>query len=281
MERVMAKSKVKSWRDVLPVHEAADLFPSLSEKELKALADDIYKNGLKVPITLWAATPDRKEQRYLLDGRGRLDAMELAGMATLDRYGALSEYMGLKWIEVYGQENVLSMTVGGNPSDLKERTKPSTDPWDYVISVNIRRRHLAPNQTAVLLENIEKRHPGLTHAEMAKRLNVSKTTVHKHRRRAHVHPGRCGPTHRDQRILSEAKIIALKAAIAENPKASGEAIARKTGISRNAVLRHRRGQIKQKSPLLIESARALRSIKNLWSKLIPEDKKAFRKFIGS
>ena len=33
----------KSWRDVLPVHAAADLFPLMSEDELRELGDDIKK----------------------------------------------------------------------------------------------------------------------------------------------------------------------------------------------------------------------------------------------
>ena len=41
-----------NWRDHLPVHPAADLFPLLSKSELKELAEDIRKNGLQSPILL-------------------------------------------------------------------------------------------------------------------------------------------------------------------------------------------------------------------------------------
>jgi hypothetical protein len=65
---------IKSWRDVLLVHPAADEFPRMSETELRELGADIKKNGLKSPIALW------KNQKHfppvLLDGRSRLDAME-------------------------------------------------------------------------------------------------------------------------------------------------------------------------------------------------------------
>jgi hypothetical protein len=51
-----ATAKAKSWRDVLPVHPAADLFPMMSPDELKVLGEDIKRNGLEVPIVLG---PDR------------------------------------------------------------------------------------------------------------------------------------------------------------------------------------------------------------------------------
>src|SRR5215813_9299133 len=41
-----------TWRDHLPVHPAADLFPLMSEPELRELGEDIKKNGgLISPIT--------------------------------------------------------------------------------------------------------------------------------------------------------------------------------------------------------------------------------------
>jgi hypothetical protein len=46
----------KSWRDVLPVHPAANLFPMLPPDELQALGKDIKKNGIRVPIVLWKET---------------------------------------------------------------------------------------------------------------------------------------------------------------------------------------------------------------------------------
>ncbi len=72
----------KSWRDVLKVHPAADLFPMMTPDELKALGEDIKKNGLQVPITL---SRDRHANRddQLLDGRNRLDAMEAVGISVL------------------------------------------------------------------------------------------------------------------------------------------------------------------------------------------------------
>ena len=65
----------KSWRDVLPVHSAAELFPSMSPDEQRALGEDIVKNGLTSPVVLWS---DGKSPERLLDGRNRLDGIEIA-----------------------------------------------------------------------------------------------------------------------------------------------------------------------------------------------------------
>ena len=53
-------------------HPIADIFPLLSETELKVLADDIKENGLQVPITLFDG--------HILDGRNRYQACLMANV---------------------------------------------------------------------------------------------------------------------------------------------------------------------------------------------------------
>src|SRR5262245_46840410 len=67
----------RSWRDTLPIHPVAELFPLMSEAELRELGQDIKKNGLTSPIALWR---DNGGKISLLDGRNRLDAMGAAGV---------------------------------------------------------------------------------------------------------------------------------------------------------------------------------------------------------
>jgi ParB-like chromosome segregation protein Spo0J len=55
-----------------PIHPAAELFPMMSDEELRALADDIKANGLQQPVVLYGA--------QLLDGRNRWRACEMAGV---------------------------------------------------------------------------------------------------------------------------------------------------------------------------------------------------------
>ncbi len=94
-----------------PVHPAADLFPMLSEQELKELADDIRANGLHEPLWVWD-DPDRGP--VLLDGRNRLAACKLAGVKPTTR------------------------TYAGD------------DPVSFVISENVKRRHLTAMQKAAV-----------------------------------------------------------------------------------------------------------------------------------
>src|SRR5947199_9615571 len=74
-----------NWRAHPPVHSAAELFPLMSEAELKELAEDIEAHGLLEPIILFATG----SQAILLDGRNRLDALSLTELLSLDDDGNL------------------------------------------------------------------------------------------------------------------------------------------------------------------------------------------------
>jgi len=68
--------QAQSWRDTLPIHPAAALFPRMSSDELRELGRDIRNNGLRSSIALWQ--PDIKgASALLLDGISRLDAVEV------------------------------------------------------------------------------------------------------------------------------------------------------------------------------------------------------------
>lgn len=94
------------------VHPAADLFPMIDDYEMDALVDDIKANGLREPGWLM---PDGA----LLDGRNRLKACQLAGVA-------------MEW-----------------------RTYTGSDPVAHVLSLNMRRRHLNAGQKAMVALNVK------------------------------------------------------------------------------------------------------------------------------
>src|SRR5262249_41931683 len=75
-----SRSTPKSWRDAIPIHPAAELFPLMSCDELRALGEDIKVNGLTSPIAVTMASQTDKASVQLVDGRNRLDAMELVGI---------------------------------------------------------------------------------------------------------------------------------------------------------------------------------------------------------
>jgi hypothetical protein len=136
----------KSWRDVLPIHPAAELFPLMASDELKALAEDIKKNGLRIPCRL---IEDKHGNVALLDGRNRLDAIELLGAEiTLDNSIIFERFVA----EVI-------------------------DPIETVISLNIHRRHLTTEQKRELIAKLIKATPEKSDRQIAETVKASPTTV--------------------------------------------------------------------------------------------------------
>jgi hypothetical protein len=164
-------NKSKSWRDVLAVHPAADLFPMMSEPELRELGEDIKKNGLTSPIILWVPG-DKAANVCLLDGRNRLDAMELVGMETVDEDGDLylNDFLAFS-------DPLLDPVLY-----LDER--PGTDPYAFVLSANIHRRHLTAKDKRELIAKVVKQTPDKSDRQIAKETDSSPTTVGKIRKEA-------------------------------------------------------------------------------------------------
>jgi hypothetical protein len=158
--------KTKSWRDVLPVHPAAELFPRLAADELRVLADDIKKNGLQSPIVLWGAgSQTEKADLVLLDGRNRLDALELLGVNLVsDKTGTFVAKVGFDpsrcqpWL-----------TVKFAFKDI--------DPFEYVISANLHRRHLTPKQKRDVIKKLLVERPQKSDRQIAGLAKVDHKTV--------------------------------------------------------------------------------------------------------
>jgi DNA-binding Lrp family transcriptional regulator len=143
------------WRDDITVHPAADLFPLMGADELRELAVDIKANGLHEKVKI-IETP--KEQMILIDGRNRLDAMELAGIPIFSR----------------GRTEL-------NP-DIAELVPDETDPVSYVIGVNINRRHLTCEQKRDLIAKLMKMAPEKSDRQIAAQTKASPSTVGKVRK---------------------------------------------------------------------------------------------------
>ncbi len=101
----------------LGVHPAAALFPQLEGKPFDELVEDIRKNGVVQPITLWNG--------QLVDGRNRLLAARKAGIESKD------------------------IPVKKLPAKLSE-----ADVYAYVYSLNYARRHLTDQQRAAIVIKI-------------------------------------------------------------------------------------------------------------------------------
>jgi hypothetical protein len=147
---------------VLPVHPAAELFPLMSEAELRELGEDIKTNGLKSPIVLWSpGTKSRKQSEpvYLLDGRNRLDAMELAGLETVDDE-RLSIDADLDGVADAAGDRHTKQIYG------------HVDPYTYALSANIHRRHLTAEQKRDLIAKVLKARPEQSNRQIAKQVRV-------------------------------------------------------------------------------------------------------------
>jgi ParB-like chromosome segregation protein Spo0J len=136
------KRKTGSWRDVLKIHPAADLFPLMSEAELRELGEDIKANGLQVPITvMYERVGNSGEWLYqLLDGRNRLDAIALAGFNTI----APKRSQGRAWRRKNGTDCGLDLSLGlPDGGDIAiNYIPPPDDVFAFVNSANAHRRHL-------------------------------------------------------------------------------------------------------------------------------------------
>jgi ParB-like chromosome segregation protein Spo0J len=140
---------IKSWRQVLPVHPAAKKLPLMSQEELRELADDIKRRGLLETPTLYR---DPKLGICVLDGRNRLDACELIGRETVCPSG--------------------TPKVGS----IREASR-SFDPFAFVISKNIRRRHLKVEERQNLLIELIAQQPGRSDRQIAKTVGVDHKTI--------------------------------------------------------------------------------------------------------
>jgi hypothetical protein len=106
---------MSKWRERYKVHPAADVFPMMSDEELAALGGDILLNGgdLHDPITFVDGNPPDE----ILDGRNRLEAMERVGLL--------------------------------HDGEVRWQCKVHYgDPFAYVASKNLHRRHMLKSERA-------------------------------------------------------------------------------------------------------------------------------------
>jgi hypothetical protein len=177
MSKTEAETKQpKSWRDILPVHPAADdtAIPLLDSDQRRELAKDIKANGLKISIVVW--TDSLGSTFQLLDGRNRLDAMEEAGLLKFDgadstREGQL-EFLG-QFEEQFGGK--LEILYGDNKDTFGGSREKN--PAAYVASVNVRRRHLTAEQKREIIGKLLKVNPGKSDREIGRTVQADGKTV--------------------------------------------------------------------------------------------------------
>jgi DNA-binding Lrp family transcriptional regulator len=161
-----------SWRDRIRVHPAADLFPMMSDAELDELGKDIVANGLRVPLVLYCSHGDERRTRprelQVLDGRNRLAALERAGIRIFDDAGRID--LTLSDLHTWQDPEIIYANNG--PS-----SKEPFDPFAFVVSANIRRRHLTAEQKRDLIATLVQKSPERSDRQIAEIVRASPTTV--------------------------------------------------------------------------------------------------------
>jgi hypothetical protein len=164
------QTQAKSWRDVLPIHPAAELFPMMSPDELRALGDDIKANGLRSPIAITCKYVRGRWEYALTDGRSRLDGMEAVGIP----------------FKLALRDGHCIIKNAPYPADASYRTDAvlihdaivvTGDPYAYVISANIHRRHLTAEQKRDLIAKLLKATPEKSNRQIAETVKASHHTV--------------------------------------------------------------------------------------------------------
>jgi hypothetical protein len=120
---------MKRWRDVYKIHPLAAILPRMDSEELKELAEDIKRNGLKHKIVLWQE--GGAKDIYVVDGVSRLDAMESNGTIVWGTDGYLDPFLV--------DHNIYVPGLSTAPDFAR-----------LVISFNLHRRHLTAEQKVKL-----------------------------------------------------------------------------------------------------------------------------------
>ena len=126
-----------------------------------------FRNGRQFAAWLGLVPREKDRPRYVLDGISRLDAMELAGLPLVSDEGELT---GARFDQLWEKDRVCSTASG-------RQIKPGTDPYAYVISANIRRRHLTAEQKRELIAKLIKSTPEKSDRAIAKTAKVDHKTV--------------------------------------------------------------------------------------------------------
>jgi DNA-binding Lrp family transcriptional regulator len=139
-----------SWRDVLPIHPAAEMVEAATKEEQRILRGDLKQHGQREPIVLVRI---RQGCEQVLDGRTRLDLQEANGDDVIGADGKLT--VPHRIIELPDDAAALS----------------------YVLSLNLFRRHLTLKQKRKLIEKLLKAMPERSNRQIAQLVDASPTTV--------------------------------------------------------------------------------------------------------
>ena len=169
-----------TWRELLPVHPAAETSPMMSQAKLNALAKDIKKTTLRQLVVIGI---DSEKKQWWLDGRNRLAALALLGVHPTRRVLRRGHEPEI----AFADSDVIEQPFG---LGVTYHYEDDGDFFEYVASANIHRRQLDPEDERRGLEVVrtarEKRQAledalkvnwRLSDRKIAKKLNCDNKTV--------------------------------------------------------------------------------------------------------
>jgi DNA-binding Lrp family transcriptional regulator len=145
-----------TWRKALPVHPAANKLRPATPEEIQNLAGDLKRHGQHERVVLVRIAGGAEQ---LLDGRTRLDVQEALGKQVVDADGKLT---------------VASRTVD-LPNDAAA--------LDYVLSLNLHRRHLSLDDRRKLIKDVLSAAPQKSNRQVAEIIGMSHPAVAVERRK--------------------------------------------------------------------------------------------------
>jgi len=161
-------------------HPLADIFPLMEGEEFDALVADIKANGLREKIDLYKGK--------IVDGRNRYRALQQLG---IDPSTDPTRYL---------RKAIYAHSAGGTVTPYEHTNDDRVRA--YVISKNIRRRHLTPEQKRELLAKLVAAQPEKSDRQLAKQAGVDHKTIAKARRKAEA-TGEASPV--EKRVGADGK----------------------------------------------------------------------------
>jgi ParB-like chromosome segregation protein Spo0J len=176
----------RPWREHYGVHPAAEVFPLLSHEELEAMAADMKRHGIRrAPVLLRRS--DAPSGYDVVDGRGRLTAIQLAGLPLFDANG----------------------TSTFNTHVLAD----DEDPYDASIAANVLRRHLSKEERDEAMLKMVALRPELSDRQIAKKFGVDHKTIGAVRKKG-IATGEVSPV--DRTVGADGKSRPVKRKPSEN-----------------------------------------------------------------
>lgn len=134
------------WREIIPPHEAVEMFPPISWIKLQEFAGEIKKGWLTGSFIVLSA-----DGKSVVDGCSRLDALTMNGQPIFDDAGEL----------------IIP----------HRRLGPDEDPFVVATGLNLHRRHLDAKSKRAAIARLAEHRPDLSNRAIAKETGSSARTV--------------------------------------------------------------------------------------------------------